>query len=104
MAYSIRKRIGGKEMNFDLPAISSGAIVIVPIVVAIVQALKLTNWFSDKFAPLISIAVGVIISFIAGHQTYDMSNNMLSGVMYGLMASGLYSGVKTTLKADEANK
>jgi hypothetical protein len=88
-------------MNLDLPQISASAVVVVPIIVAIVQAIKLTNWKGmDRFAPLISIGVGIIIGFLADHNNADLTATILSGAMYGLMASGLYSGLKTTMAAD----
>lgn len=71
----------------------------VPIIIALVQAIKMTNFVSDKFAPLVSIVVGIMIAFIADHDSVDLSNTILSGVMFGLMASGLYSGISTTATA-----
>lgn len=85
--------------DFDMSTLNSGAIIVVPLIVAIVQALKMTNWVQDRFAPLLSIAVGIIISFISHHDTGDMSATILYGVAFGLMASGIYSGVKTTINA-----
>jgi hypothetical protein len=89
-------------MNIDLDIISASSLVVVPIIIAVVQAIKLTGWVSDKFAPIVSIGIGIIIGFIANHNLADISANLLSGVMYGLMASGLYSGVKTTMEAQKA--
>jgi small basic protein len=89
-------------MNIDLDIISASSLVVVPIIIAVVQAIKLTGWVPDKFAPIVSIAIGIIIGFIANHNLADISANLLSGVMYGLMASGLYSGVKTTMEAQKA--
>jgi uncharacterized protein YoaH (UPF0181 family) len=91
-------------MNLDLTAITSNAIVLVPIVIAIVQAIKLTGWIPDHFAPLLSILVGVIIGFLGDHHNNDLTLTILSGAVYGLMASGLYSGVKTTMIAHEQMK
>ena len=86
-------------MNIDLDIISASSLVVVPIIIAVVQAIKLTGWLADKYAPIASILVGVLIGFIANHNTADLSNTILSGVMYGLMASGLYSGISTTMTA-----
>lgn len=90
--------------NFDLSTLNSGAIIVVPLIVAIVQALKMTNWVQDRFAPLLSIAVGIIISFISNHDSGDLSATILYGVAFGLMASGIYSGVKTTINAQAQAK
>ena len=86
-------------MNLDLSAITTNAIVIVPIVIAIVQAIKLTGWIPDHFSPLLSIAIGIIIGFLSDHNNDDLTVTILSGAIYGLIASGLYSGVKTTMEA-----
>ena len=91
-------------MNLDLTAITTNAIVLVPIVIAIVQAIKLTGWIPDHFAPLLSIAVGVVIGFLGDHDNSDLTLTILSGAVYGLMASGLYSGVKTTMIAHQQMK
>jgi uncharacterized membrane protein (DUF441 family) len=97
-------------MNFDLSAITTNAIVIVPIVLAIVQAIKLTGFVKDHFAPLVSIGVGILIGWLGGPDDATLSSLLLSGAIYGLMASGLYSGVKTTMlarsrqKAEQAKK
>jgi F0F1-type ATP synthase assembly protein I len=86
-------------MNFNLDVITSNAIVIVPIIIAIVQAIKLTGFVKDHFSPLVAILVGVLIGWLGDHNNPDFSSMLLSGVVYGLMASGLYSGVKTTMVA-----
>jgi Bacteriophage A118-like holin, Hol118 len=79
----------------DLATYSAGALAVVPIISAIVQAVKLTN-VPHKWLPLISIGIGIIIGFIANHDTNDLSNTILAGVMYGLSASGLYDVIKKT--------
>jgi hypothetical protein len=86
-------------MNIDIPMITASSVAIVPIILAVVQAIKLTGFVKNQFAPLLSIGVGVIIAFLAHHDTADLTITLLSGVMYGLMASGLYSGLKTTMSA-----
>lgn len=97
-------------MNFDLDIIMTNALVIVPIVIAITQAIKLTGFVRDHFAPLVSIGVGILIGWIGHHENPDLSTILLGGTIYGLIASGLYSGVKTTMiarsrqKAEEAKK
>lgn len=91
-------------MNFDLSVITANAIVIVPIVIALVQAIKLTGFVPDHFAPLLSIGVGIIIGFLGDHDNPDLTATLLSGAIYGLMASGLYSGILTTVKAHMRQK
>jgi Sec-independent protein secretion pathway component TatC len=92
-------------MNIDLDIISASSLIVVPIIVAICQAIKLVLPENmNKWMPFISIAVGIIIGFLANHDSADLTGTILSGVMFGLTASGLYSGVKTTMEAQKANK
>ena len=97
-------------MNFDLDVIMSNALIIVPIIIAITQAIKLTGFVKDHFSPLVSIAVGILIAWIGHLGNPDLSQILLGGTIYGLISSGLYSGVKTTMlarnrqKSEEARK
>jgi hypothetical protein len=86
-------------MNFDLSTITANAIVIVPIVIALVQAVKLTGFIPDHYSPLLAIGIGIIIGFLSDHDNGDLTVTILSGAIYGLIASGLYSGIKTTISA-----
>lgn len=88
-------------MNFDLDLISSNAIIVVPIIVALIQAIKLTGKVPDYYAPLLSIGIGIAIGWLGnyGAPDFHFGSTALSGVCYGLMASGLYSTVKTTYVA-----
>lgn len=84
--------------------ITIGAAATVPIILAIVQMFKLTGWVQDKYAPFVAIATGIGISFLMGHDTNDTSANILSGILFGLAASGLYSGIKTSSNAIKADR
>lgn len=86
-------------MNIDLTLIQTGAVVAVPIIVALCQAVKLTGFISNKFMPLVSIGIGIIITIISDHELGNMSGALMTGVMYGLMASGLYSGLKSSMES-----
>lgn len=90
-------------MNLELVNISMGAVVIVPVVVAIVQAFKMTGWVKDKYAPLVSMAVGMVIAFWTNGDVNNFSNSLLNGVLFGLSASGLYSGIKATTNRNETD-
>jgi hypothetical protein len=77
--------------------ITMNAAAIVPIIVAIVQALKYTNWVKEGHAPFLSVLVGIGVAFLLAHDfMVDMSGTILTGILWGLAASGLYSGVKET--------
>lgn len=85
-------------MNIDLTLIQTGAVVAVPIIVALCQAVKMTGFISNKFMPLVSIGIGIIITMVSDHELGNMSGALMTGVMYGLMASGLYSGLKSSME------
>jgi hypothetical protein len=91
-------------MNIDfIEGALTSAVAIVPIIVALVQVAKMVG-LPNKYAPLVSIGAGVLIGFLFGHEGNDMSQTILSGVIYGLSASGLYSGIKTTAHAQNGDQ
>lgn len=49
----------------------------------------------SRFCQLASLAIGIVIAFLVDGIT---TTSILSGIVYGLSASGLYSGGKTTIK------
>lgn len=61
----------------------------------ITEAFKIAG-VNGKYAPLISIIMGVALGIIAGI-------NPFLGLIAGLSASGLYSGVKASSKGKEIN-
>jgi len=80
----------------------------VPIIVAIVQLFKMVGngTFMQKYAPFISIAAGILISFLTGWDEMPIHETLLAGILYGLSASGLYSATKHTahtIKEDPQN-
>jgi uncharacterized membrane protein (DUF441 family) len=91
-------------MNLDIGAITTNAIVVVPIVLALTQAVKLTGFVPDHFAPLVAIGVGIIIAWLNHGNDVPFGSTILSGAIYGLISSGLYSGVKTTMQARNRQK
>src|SRR4051812_27988892 len=87
-----------------ITGITIGAAATVPIVVAIVQIFKMTGWLQDKYAPFVAIGAGIIVSFLMAHDTNDWSANILSGILFGLAASGLYSGIKSSAHAIQMDR
>lgn len=65
----------------------------VPVIVALVSAIKMAG-LPSKFAPLLSIAFGVASGLLIGGVTVDAG---VVGLLFGLSASGLYSGGKAML-------
>lgn len=80
----------------------TGAVAVVPIIIAVVQAIKMMSPKIDgRFAPILSIGIGIVVAFLLKHDTATMTNVILEGVLYGLSASGLYSGV-TAMRTDNS--
>lgn len=80
------------DLDLNIADYVTKSIVIVPIILGIVQAIKMTA-IPEKYSPIIAIVVGVMIAFVTGMGD-AWGHNVLAGVIYGLSASGLYSGVK----------
>jgi hypothetical protein len=82
---------------------SMQAAVIIPIITAVVQAFKF--WVNDNFAPFVAMLVGIGITFLFAQDAMaDLSGTILTGLLFGLASSGLYSGLQTTAKAIKMNK
>lgn len=75
-----------------LPFVAASAVLITGLV-----ELAKSMGLNTRFAPALAIAIGVVIGFFFGG--YEMASyNILAGVLAGLAASGLYSGVKRTIQ------
>lgn len=70
-------------------------VISVPIIIAIVQVIKQTRYIEDRFIPIVSLFCGIL--FYAIFSGID-TTSIYEGLIAGLTASGLYSGVKTTIK------
>lgn len=102
--------------NTDIVAEATlASAAIVPIIVALCQVFKMTGWVKDKYAPFLSIVLGIIMAFllinndgVAGNDGFfHLGNTILTGILFGLSASGLYSGLRSTseaIKMDRMNK
>lgn len=78
----------------DLALMNENSFWLVPLVVAITEVFKMSG-FNTKFAPMISLVVGLGMSFLV-NMNAGISTVVVSGIIYGLSASGLYSSVKST--------
>ena len=90
--------------NELIASITLGATATVPIVVAMTQMVKVTGWVSAKYMPFVSILMGILIAFLFSQDKNDISGNILSGLLFGLAGSGLYSGLKASTSAFRAEK
>jgi hypothetical protein len=68
----------------------------IPVIVALVQLFKPLN-ISEKFYPFISLALGIVIAFLIP-EPWDVKASIVKGILFGLSASGLYSGVKKVVE------
>jgi hypothetical protein len=68
----------------------------VPIIIAVVSACK-TAGMNSKLAPFLSIALGMAFMYFWGSNV-TVESKLLEGLIAGLSASGIYSGVKAQLK------
>lgn len=93
-------------MNLDLDIIQAmtiSAAAVVPIIVAVCQVFKF--WVPEKYSPFLALIVGVFITFLlADDFRADLGGVILTGILFGLAASGLYSGVKSSAHAIKAEK
>jgi hypothetical protein len=90
--------------NNDFLTSLTGAVAVVPIIIALVQVIKMTMpKLDNRFAPILSIGIGILVAFLLKHNSENLTNIILEGVLYGLSASGLYSGV-STMKTNNASQ
>ena len=90
---------------FTQATLASAAVV--PIIVALCQVFKMTGWIRDRYAPFLSILLGIGIAFllvnndgiIGNDGINNIGSTILTGILFGLSASGLYSGVRSTSEA-----
>jgi len=72
---------------------SSSFLILVPIIVGLVSAIKIVG-LDSRFAPILALALGVLgASVLVGFS----GSAVLGGIIAGLTASGLYSGTKATV-------
>lgn len=61
----------------------------VPVIIGLVEALKQSG-MDSRFAPIVAIVIGLGVGLVAG--------DIITGLLLGLSASGVYSGAKAILK------
>lgn len=84
-------------MDVSLVTISPVSLALIPVVLGLVSVVK--TFLDSKFAPLASILIGVGVAFFVPAASVGLT--VLQGILIGLAASGLYSGVKTTATIGE---
>jgi hypothetical protein len=71
--------------------------IIVPVIIGLVEVAKLTG-LPSRFAPLTSVILGVVIH-VALLATAGVPTAAFFGLVSGLTAAGLYSGIKASVVA-----
>ncbi|MHB1394518.1 MAG: hypothetical protein ACYCYE_15885 [Clostridia bacterium] len=70
--------------------------VVIPIIMSIVEMAKGLG-LPSKFSAVVAVIVGALIGvFFVEPQSIKMG--LFKGILYGLTASGLYSGTKNTIQ------
>ena len=86
----------------DIDNVVTSAMVNVPLVIALTQLVKNMDVRTHRFAPLFSLLFGLMISFLLSWAGWaEIRHTILNGLIMGLAASGLYSGVKNTVQTDK---
>jgi len=71
-------------------------VAFIPVVIGIVEVLKKVG-LKDKFAPIASIFLGIVLGILYGAEG-EIKKGVLQGIYFGLSASGLYSGTKNIVE------
>jgi len=74
------------------------AATIIAVVIGLTEVIKRAG-APIKYVPVISIILGTALAFLVGGQ--EIRELIFSGIVYGLSASGLYSGAKTMVKTSD---
>jgi len=69
--------------------------IVVAVIVGLVEAVKRATNLDTRFAPIVSVVLGLLIVGLFGVE--GVTSNLLDGIIAGLTASGLYSGTRATL-------
>lgn len=71
------------------------AVILAPITTGIIQVVKQTLNIDNRYLPLISLLVGILVAVLIAYGTgQDIVQYILVGVIGGLSASGLYDQKK----------
>jgi len=66
--------------------------ILVAIITGLTEVIKRIG-LPSQFAPIVSIALGLALAFL-NRQNFSIDIVIMTGIVAGLTASGLYSGVK----------
>jgi len=69
--------------------------IIISLILGLTEAIKRLFKLDKRYVPALAVILGATIMFISGFGNYGYT--ILTGIIYGLSAVGLFSGVKNTL-------
>lgn len=87
-------------MDLTTPFLTVTQLAAVPLVMALVSLLKNAKVAGEenRWAPIISVALGSGLVWLVPSATWQAT--VLAGLTVGVIAAGVYSGVKTTVAPD----
>lgn len=71
-------------------------VAVIPVIIALIQLFKQVG-LPNRFAPIVSIALGIVAGFVY-IAPGDPAKAVYLGIVIGLSAIGLFSGAKNTVK------
>lgn len=73
-------------------------VAIIPLILALIELFK-RGGLPAKYSPFIGVVFGLLFGIF--YLAADIKEGIIVGLMLGLSASGLYSGVKNLLEKDD---
>jgi hypothetical protein len=89
---------------FDLDALMSNGLVLIPLVTGLTQLIKSTMLSEKnfKYSPYIAIGLAILLSFLFNNQhDITIQQQLAQGLVVGLGSVGLYSAGKNSIKDGE---
>lgn len=71
-------------------------IAFIPLILGVVEVFKGVG-LPKRFLPLLSLSLGILAGIFYVYPD-DLRSGVIVGIVYGLSASGLYSGTKNSLE------
>lgn len=73
-------------------------VALIPLILGLVSMIKGFN-IPKRYLPVISLFLGLLVGIFYVYP-HDIKGGIISGLMLGLSASGLYSSTKNIVKGD----
>ncbi|MGE8203663.1 hypothetical protein ACQKP0_03800 [Heyndrickxia sp. NPDC080065] len=73
-------------------------VAIIPLIMGIVELFKRAG-LPNKYSPFVAVILGLLFGFF--YIADNVKEGIIVGLMFGLSASGLYSGSKNLTKSND---